>query len=212
MATIDPPFVDSGSISTADGRLSYHKRSFSQQQQRFVSNPLHQEKSLRLGFSSTPAPVGPFRVDDAYMCNLNAALLPTDRDYSLFEALSYEVMLATTKDYACTIMTMLRFMEVNNPSRSKYEGLAKELETVRDNAAVALVESEKKRQSAEVAAVKVDSKRLKTEDKLKNKEQVLRSSLVVLGKANEELKAAREAHDKILRELSQARESCERVS
>lgn len=73
-----------------------------------------------------PALVGPFSADGAYMRNLNAALLPQDRDYSSFEALPYEAMLATAKGYVCTVATMLHFMEVNNPSRSKYEGLAKE--------------------------------------------------------------------------------------
>lgn len=175
-------------------------------------DPSHREKPPRLGSSTTPAPVGPFRSNGAYMCNLNVALLSPVKYYSSFEALSYEAMLATTKGYACTIATTLHFMEVNNLSRSKYEGLAKELKTVRANMATALAESKKKSQSAEDAVVKAESERLKTEDILKNKERELQSALVVSRKVNEELKSAREAHEKNSRELSQVQESCQRVS
>lgn len=60
--------------------------------------------------------------------------------------------------------------------------------------------------------MKTESERLKAEDALKNKERELQSALVVSGKVNEELRAAREVHKKISRELSLAQESCVWVS
>lgn len=76
------------------------------------------------------------------MQNLNTTLLPRRKDYILFEALSFEAMLAIGKGYACTVATMLRFIEVNNLNRPKYEGLVKELQSTRAYAATALVREE----------------------------------------------------------------------
>lgn len=93
------------------------------------------------------------------MRSLNAALLLPGKDYSSFHELTYEAMMATTKGYACTIVTMLYFLEVNNPNHSKFESLAKELE------------SEMKQKAAEEEIVKAESERLKAEDAFKNMER-----------------------------------------
>lgn len=64
---------------------------------------------------------------------------------------------------------MLRFIEVNNPRRSKYEGLAKEFESACVNMAATHAKSESKLHAEEDATVKAESERLKVEDALKNK-------------------------------------------
>lgn len=151
--------------------------------------------------------MGTFMADGSYMWGLNVALLPSGRDYSSFHELTYKGMIVTAKSYACTVATMLRFMEVNNPYRSKFEGLAMELESTRASIVIALAESEKIRK----VVVKAEDGRLKAEDVFKNKECELQLTLVVSGKADEDLKATPEAHDQASRELLQVCESHEQT-
>lgn len=142
------------------------------QQQALASNTQNPEKSpwLNINPSHASSSIGTFRADDPYKRGLNTTLLLHGKDYSSFQELTYKGMLATAKGYAYIVATMLRFMEVNNPNMSKFEGLAKELESTRAGIASALTESEKKRKGVEEAAVKAENGRLKEEDVLKNKE------------------------------------------